>query len=282
MLTVKTKSDLRQALHGARLAGHSIGLVPTMGNLHDGHLQLVRAAVADCQYTVASIFINPLQFETSEDLNTYPRSLEYDTSLLSETGCDLLFAPDITEMYGIAGSMKTNILVSGVTQNHCGKTRPGHFEGVATVVTKLFNLISPDQAYFGLKDYQQFRVIEQLIADLEFAVKLNGLPTVREDSGLALSSRNNRLTSEQRRLAPALYQRLQQTAELIRRGNQDLRRLESEARQSLAAHGLKPDYFNICHARSLEMACQHDKDLVILAAVFAGDIRLIDNVSLTI
>ncbi|MEC8803930.1 MAG: pantoate--beta-alanine ligase, partial [Pseudomonadota bacterium] len=262
MLTVKTKSDLRQALHSARLAGHSIGLVPTMGNLHDGHLQLVRAAVADCQYTVASIFINPLQFGKSEDLNNYPRSLECDTSLLSETGCDLLFAPDITEMYGIAGSMKTNILVSGVTQNHCGKARPGHFEGVATVVTKLFNLISPDQAYFGLKDYQQFRVIEQLIADLEFAIKLNGLPTVREDSGLALSSRNSRLTSEQRRLAPALYQRLQQTAELIRRGNQDLRRLESEARQSLAAHGLKPDYFNICHARSLEMACQHDKDLV--------------------
>ena len=282
MLTVKTKSDLRQALDGARLAGHSIGLVPTMGNLHDGHLQLVRAAVADCQYTIASIFINPLQFGKSEDLNNYPRSLECDPSLLSETGCDLLFAPDITEMYGIAGSMKTNILVSGVTQNHCGKTRPGHFEGVATVVTKLFNLISPDQAYFGLKDYQQFRVIEQLIADLEFAVKLNGLPTVREDSGLALSSRNSRLTSEQRRLAPALYQRLQQTAELIRRGNQDLRRLESEARQSLAAHGLKPDYFNICHARSLEMACKHDKDLVILAAVFAGDIRLIDNVSLTI
>ena len=282
MLTVKTKSDLRQALHGARLAGHSIGLVPTMGNLHDGHLQLVRAAVADCQYTVASIFINPLQFGKSEDLNSYPRSLECDTSLLFETGCDVLFAPDITEMYGIAGSMKTNILVSGVTQNHCGKTRPGHFEGVATVVTKLFNLISPDQAYFGLKDYQQYRVIEQLVADLEFAIKLNGLPTVREDSGLALSSRNSRLTSEQRRLAPALYQRLQQTAELIRRGNQDLRRLESEARQSLAAHGLQPDYYNICHARSLEMACQHDKDLVILAAVFAGDIRLIDNVSLTI
>ena len=281
MIIVKTKSDLRQALHGARMAGHSIGLVPTMGNLHDGHLQLVRAAVADCQYTVASIFINPLQFETSEDLNTYPRSLEYDTSLLSETGCDLLFAPDITEMYGIASSMKTNILVSGVTQNHCGKTRPGHFEGVATVVTKLFNLISPDQAYFGLKDYQQYRVIEQLIADLEFAIKLNGLPTVRDDSGLALSSRNSRLTSEQRQLAPALYQQLQQTAELIRRGNQDLRRLESEASQSLAARGLKPDYFNICHARSLEMACQHDKDLVILAAVFAGDVRLIDNVSLT-
>ena len=282
MLTVKTKSGLRQALHGARLAGHSIGLVPTMGNLHDGHLQLVRTAVADCQYTVASIFINPLQFGKSEDLNNYPRSLECDTSLLSETGCDLLFAPDITEMYGIAGSMKTNILVSGVTQNHCGKTRPGHFEGVATVVTKLFNLISPDQAYFGLKDYQQYRVIEQLIADLDFAIKLNGLPTAREDSGLALSSRNSRLTSEQRRLAPALYQRLQRTAELVRRGNQDLRRLESEARQSLAAQGLKPDYFNICHARSLEMACQHDKDLVILAAVFAGDIRLIDNVSLTI
>ena len=202
--------------------------------------------------------------------------------LLAETGCDLLFAPDNAEMYSTPGSMKTNITVSGLTQNHCGKTRPGHFEGVATVVTKLFNLISPDQAYFGLKDYQQYRVIEQLIADLEFAIKLNGLPTVREDSGLALSSRNSRLTSEQRRLAPALYQQLQQTAELIRRGNQDLRRLESEASQSLAARGLKPDYFNICHARSLEMACQHDKDLVILAAVFTGDVRLIDNVSLVI
>ena len=282
MLTVKTKSDLRQALHEARLAGHTIGLVPTMGNLHDGHLQLIRAAAADCQYTVASIFVNPLQFEKNEDLSNYPRSLESDTGSLAEAGCDLLFAPDKAEMYGAPASMKTHIAVSGLTQNHCGKTRPGHFEGVATVVTKLFNLISPDQAYFGLKDYQQYRVIEQLIADLDFAIKLNGLPTAREDSGLALSSRNSRLTSEQRRLAPALYQRLQHTAELIRRGNQDLRRLESEARQSLAAHGLKPDYFNICHARSLEMACQHDKDLVILAAVFAGDIRLIDNVSLTI
>lgn len=282
MLTVKTKSDLRQALHGARLAGHSIGLVPTMGNLHEGHLQLVRAAVADCQCTVASIFVNPLQFGKSEDLNSYPRSLESDTRLLSETGCDLLFAPDNTEMHGIAGSMKTNILVSGVTQNHCGKTRPKHFEGVATVVTKLFNLISPDQAYFGLKDYQQYRLIEQLIADLDFNIKLNGLPTARDDSGLALSSRNIRLSSEQRRAAPALYQQLQRTAELILRGNQDLRRLEIEASQSLAARGLKPDYFNICHARSLEMARQHDKDLVILAAVFAGDVRLIDNVSLTI
>ena len=282
MLTVKTKSDLRQALHAARLAGHSIGLVPTMGNLHEGHLQLVRAAVADCQCTVASIFVNPLQFGKSEDLNSYPRSLESDTSLLSETGCDLLFAPDHTEMHGIAGSMKTNILVSGVTQNHCGKTRPKHFEGVATVVTKLFNLISPDQAYFGLKDYQQYRLIEQLIADLDFNIKLYGLPTARDDSGLALSSRNIRLSSEQRRAAPALYQQLQRTAELILRGSQDFRRLESEASQSLAARGLKPDYFNICHARSLEMAWQHDKDLVILAAVFAGDVRLIDNVSLTI
>ncbi len=282
MLTVKTKSDLRQALHGARLAGHTIGLVPTMGNLHEGHLQLVKAAAANCQCTVASIFVNPLQFEKNEDLNNYPRSLESDMGLLAETGCDLLFAPDNAEMYGLPGSMKTSIRVSGLTQNHCGKTRSGHFEGVATVVTKLFNLIAPDQAYFGLKDYQQYRMIEQLIADLDFAIKLNGLPIAREDSGLALSSRNNRLTSEQRRLAPALYQQLQQTAELIRRGNQDLRLLESQASQSLAARGLKPDYFNICHTRSLEMACQHDKDLVILAAVFAGDVRLIDNVSLTI
>ena len=282
MLTVKTKSDLRQALHDARLAGHTIGLVPTMGNLHEGHLQLVKAAVADCQCTVASIFVNPLQFEKNEDLTNYPRSLDSDMDLLAETGCDLLFAPNNEEMYGVQGSMKTNITVSGLTQNHCGKTRPGHFEGVATVVTKLFNLISPDQAYFGLKDYQQYRVIEQLIADLDFAIQLNGLPTARECSGLALSSRNNRLTSEQRRLAPALYQQLQQTAELIRRGNQDLRRLESEASKSLAARGLKPDYFNICHARNLGMACQHDKELVILAAVFAGDVRIIDNVSLTI
>ena len=150
MLTVKTKSALRQALHEARLAGHSIGFVPTMGNLHDGHLQLVRAAAADCQYTVASIFVNPLQFDKNEDLNNYPRSLESDKGLLAEAGCDLLFAPDNAEMYGTPASMKTHIVVSGLTQNHCGKTRPGHFEGVATVVTKLFNLISPDQAYFCL------------------------------------------------------------------------------------------------------------------------------------
>ncbi len=282
MITVKKKLDLRQALQDARFVGKKVGLVPTMGNLHEGHLRLIEAAVANCQYTVVTIFVNPLQFGRNEDLNNYPRSLELDKRLLKESGCDLLFAPDNSEMYGFADSIKTNMIGSSLTRNHCGKTRPGHFEGVATIVTKLFNLVLPEHAYFGLKDFQQYRIIEQLVADLDFAVELHGLPTVREDSGLALSSRNRRLSSKQRQIAPALYEELQQTAKLIRQGNQEYRQVESDAGHSLALRGLKTEYFNICNARSLEMASQNDTDLVILAAAFVGDVRLIDNITLTI
>jgi len=282
MLTVTTKSDLRQALQKIRLSDEKIGLVPTMGNLHEGHLRLVRAALAERQYTVATIFVNPLQFGKNEDLNSYPRSLESDKSLLEETGCDLLFAPDDSEMYGPAGSIKTSTIVPSLAQNHCGKTRPKHFEGVATVVTKLFNLILPHHAYFGLKDFQQYRIIEQLIADLDFTIQLHGLPIVRENSGLALSSRNSNLSSKQRLIAPALFQQLQQTAKLIRQGNQEFRKVEEDAKHSLKAKGMMPDYFNICDARSLELASHNDKELVILAAAFLGEVRLIDNVTLKI
>ena len=282
MLTVKKKSDLRQALQNARLVGQKIGLVPTMGNLHEGHLRLIEAAVANCHYTVVTIFVNPLQFGRNEDINNYPRTLELDKRLLKKSGCDLLFAPNNSEMYGFTDFIKTNMIGSSLTRNHCGKTRPGHFEGVATIVTKLFNLILPQHAYFGLKDFQQYRIIEQLVADLDFAIQLHGLPTVREGSGLALSSRNSRLSSKQRQIAPALFEELQQTERLIRQGNQEYRQVESEAKHSLSLRGLKTEYFNICNARSLEMASQNDTDLVILAAAFVGDVRLIDNITLTI
>jgi pantoate--beta-alanine ligase len=253
-----------------------------MGNLHAGHLKLVTDAKRKCDWVVCSIFVNPMQFGANEDLEAYPRSLEQDKEGLRNTGCDCLFYPSVNEIYPHGLQHQTIVSVPELSTIHCGNSRPGHFDGVTTVVSKLLNICLPDVAFFGLKDYQQFLIIQKMVADLLFPVDLVGVETERETDGLAISSRNNYLTREQRQLAPALYRTLQDTRNELRAGNRDFRSVESQAREKLEASGLKPDYFTICQASSLQPAQAEDSELVILAAAFLGKARLIDNIRVTL
>ena len=279
MLTVATKTALRQELKKASQQSLSIGLVPTMGNLHQGHLELVEASVRECQFTAATIFVNPMQFGADEDLAIYPRTLEQDQQLLECAGCNLLFTPGASEVYGPELESGTVVRIPQLSEAYCGKSRPGHFDGVATIVTKLFNLVAPAKAYFGLKDFQQFRIIQQLVEDLDFDLELRGIPTKREASGLAMSSRNNFLTADQRKIAAGLYATLRSTVEQILAGNREFRQLESGAAQALSQFGIRPDYLAICNAETLALATASDSKLVLLAAGFVDSIRLIDNLT---
>jgi pantoate--beta-alanine ligase len=242
MHTVATKTTLRQELKKASQRGLSIGLVPTMGNLHQGHLELIEASARECQFTVATIFVNPMQFGPNEDLAIYPRTLDQDQQLLERAGCNLLFTPDSSEVYGPDLESGTVVSIPQLSEAYCGESRPGHFDGVATIVTKLFNLVAPARAYFGLKDFQQFRIIQQLVEDLDFNLELRGIPTKREASGLAMSSRNNFLTADQRETAAGLYSTLKDTVEQILTGSREFRQLESSATQALSQLGIRPDY----------------------------------------
>jgi len=270
--------ELRAALALIRKTGKRIALVPTMGNLHAGHLALIELAKSHADFVVASIFVNPLQFGANEDLERYPRTLAADQQKLQAAGCDLLFAPTVDEMYPQGMQGQTRVCVSGVTQRLCGAARPGHFEGVATVVTKLLNLVQPDVAAFGRKDYQQLRVIETLVGDLNLPIQIISLPTVRDSDGLALSSRNGGLTEEQRQTAPLLYQCLQQMAQAITNGERDYQKLCESHKAHLAQHGLRVDYLEICAAGSLQAATADDQQLLIAVAAFLGNVRLIDNI----
>ncbi|CAD5107903.1 pantoate--beta-alanine ligase [Zestomonas carbonaria] len=280
MNTVTTVRELRAAVAQARAEGKDIGLVPTMGNLHAGHIALVEQAAQRTGFVVASIFVNPLQFGPSEDLASYPRTLAADQEKLIEAGCDLLFAPTVEEMYPHGMQGQTLVHVSGVSEGLCGASRPGHFDGVATVVTKLFQMVQPDLAIFGQKDFQQLAVIRTLVRDLNMPVQVLGMPTVRAEDGLALSSRNGYLSAEQRVAAPALYRTLQQLGGEIREGGRDYPRLIAEAKEQLVTAGFRPDYLEICHAESLRPAHVDDRHLVIAAAAFLGNTRLIDNLEL--
>jgi pantoate--beta-alanine ligase len=279
MNTVKTIRELHAAVAQARAEGKQIGFVPTMGNLHAGHAALVAKAAQRTDFVVASIFVNPLQFGPNEDLDTYPRTLAADQEKLFEAGCHLLFTPDVDEMYpgGMAG--QTRVCVQGVAEGLCGASRPGHFDGVATVVTKLFNIVQPDLAVFGQKDFQQLAVIRTLVRDLNMPVQIIGEPTVRAADGLALSSRNGYLTEQQRSAAPALYRSLQQIASAIRSGERDFVALIAAAQQQQRDAGFRPDYLEIRESNSLRAASPADRQLVILAAAFIGDTRLIDNLA---
>ena len=279
MNTVKTVRELRAAVAQARAEGKQIGLVPTMGNLHAGHAALVEKAAQRADFVVASIFVNPLQFGPSEDLDKYPRTLAADQDKLLEAGCHLLFLPDVEEMYPNGMAEQTRISVPGVSEGLCGASRPGHFEGVATVVTKLFNMVQPDLAVFGQKDFQQLAVIRALVRDLNMPIQIIGEPTVRAADGLALSSRNGYLSAEQRAAAPALYRSLQQVAEAIRAGEGDFGQLLAAAQQQQIAAGFRPDYLEIREANSLRPATPTDRHLVILTAAFIGRTRLIDNLA---
>lgn len=280
MNTVKTVRELRAAVARARSEGKRIGFVPTMGNLHSGHAALVTKAAQRADFVVASIFVNPLQFGANEDLDKYPRTLAADQQRLLDAGCHLLFAPTVEEMYPDGMAVQTRVSVPGLSEGLCGASRPGHFEGVATVVSKLFNMVQPDLAVFGEKDYQQLAVIRAMVRDLNMPIQIIGEPTVRAEDGLALSSRNGYLTPEQRSTAPVVYRTLKQIGEALGRGQVDFAALIEQGKADLVAAGLRPDYLELRHAVNLRPATFGDRDLVILVAAYLGNTRLIDNLYL--
>ncbi|MBX8512140.1 pantoate--beta-alanine ligase [Pseudomonas cichorii] len=280
MNTVKTVLDLRAAVARARSEGKRIALTPTMGNLHSGHAALVTRASQRADFVVATIFVNPLQFGPNEDLASYPRTLDADKEKLLEAGCNLLFTPSVEEMYPHGMADQTLVSVPHLSEGLCGASRPGHFDGVATVVSKLFNMVQPDLAVFGEKDFQQLAVIRALVRDLNMPIQIIGEPTVRAADGLALSSRNGYLSEEQRAKAPALYRVLSTVADGIRR-NEAINSLIDTGKKTLEAEGFRIDYLEVREATSLRPATGQDRDLVILVAAFLGKTRLIDNLHLT-
>jgi pantoate--beta-alanine ligase len=280
MELVQDLTTLRRRVRTWRQAGDQIALVPTMGNLHRGHLRLVQEARAYAQRTVVSVFVNPLQFGPDEDFDAYPRTLTGDRALLEAGGSDLLFAPTLATVYPRPPQEQTRVEVPGLSDVLCGARRPGHFIGVATVVCKLFNMVQPDLAVFGEKDFQQLLVIRRMTEDLCLPVGILGVPTVREADGLALSSRNGYLLPEERTRAPALRRTLGQAAEGLQAGRSPAE-VERAAVQELRAAGLQPDYVSVCRAADLAPAEPRDTDLVILAAAWLGKARLIDNLRLS-
>lgn len=277
MHIVKTVSELRDAVRAWRSTGLSIALVPTMGNLHDGHLALVREARTKADKVVVSIFVNPTQFGVGEDFETYPRTEHEDRVKLEASGADLLFLPDVSEVY--AQGAKTVVSVAGLSKRYCGEFRPGHFDGVATVVCKLFNMVQPDVALFGRKDFQQLTVIKTMVRDLDIPVEIVGVETVREASGLAMSSRNGYLSAEEKTNAAKLYQSLCVARDAILAGRQSFQEVERNAILFLQASGFQPDYFNVCRSSDLEQAGADDAELVLLTAARLGKTRLIDNLA---
>ncbi len=277
MERVSAIKELRQQVTAWRLAGKRIALVPTMGNLHVGHLELVKQARQRADRVVVSIFVNPMQFGAGEDFGRYPRTLEQDATQLESAEADLLFTPPVQEVYPRGQAVQTLITVPGISNILCGASRPGHFAGVATVVCKLLNMVQPDLALFGNKDLQQLLVIRQMVEDLCIPVEIIGIPTVREPDGLARSSRNGYLTVGERSQAPALYRLLRETSKAIAQGRSDYAALESEGKQALMAAGFKPDYYSIRNATDLSEANGETQKLAILAAASLGRTRLIDN-----
>ena len=272
-------NSLRQALAGERANGCRIGFVPTMGNLHDGHLALVKQAKSRCDIAVASIFVNPLQFGLNEDWDQYPRTFEADQAKLEAIGCDYLFFPEEKEIYPNGMAEQTKVTSPTMTDVLCGASRPGHFDGVTTVVSKLFNIVQPDEAVFGLKDFQQIAVIRRMTQDLCIPVDIIAGEIVRESDGLAMSSRNNFITADERPKANILNKALKLAAEKIERGERDFHKLENEAKAMIIAAGFKVDYFQVCTSDTLSPAGVDDTALTILGAMYTKAARLIDNVS---
>jgi pantoate--beta-alanine ligase len=271
---------LRARVADWRSAGLRVGLVPTMGNLHEGHLTLVREACGLADRVVVSLFVNPLQFGPSEDFAAYPRTRERDRELLDAAGADLLFAPSVEAVYPRGQAEQTRVEVPGISDILCGASRPGHFVGVATVVCKLFNMVQPDLALFGEKDFQQLLVILRMTEDLCLPVEIRGVATVREPDGLAMSSRNGYLSARERALAPALYRSLERAGERLRDGIAPAQ-VEVLAAGELAQAGLRPDYVSVRRAGDLAPPVETDGDLVVLAAAYLGRARLIDNLRVT-
>jgi pantoate--beta-alanine ligase len=276
MQVINTIVDLRNAVKIWRMAGERIAFVPTMGNLHAGHIKLVEEAKQAAHKVVVSIFVNPTQFGVGEDFEAYPRTEDADKQKLQAAKVDLLFLPSAAEMYG--EDAKTLISVKTLSTLHCGASRPGHFDGVATVVCKLFNMVQPDLAFFGQKDFQQLAIIRAMVNDLNIPVEIRSTETVRESSGLAMSSRNGYLNLAELQIAPKLYQTLCNVRDEVLSGHKIYQKIEKAAITSLNNAGFQTDYLNICRQTDLQKAEQQDVDLLVLAAAKLGRSRLIDNI----
>jgi len=278
MITVETVAGLREQIARLREARKRIAFVPTMGNLHAGHVHLMQEARRHAPAVVASIYVNPLQFGQGEDFDSYPRTPSHDKVALLSAGVDLLFKPAESEMYPRGKAVRTFVEVPGLSDDLCGAFRPGHFRGVTTVVNHLFNLVTPDVAVFGKKDYQQWLLIRLMTADLGLPVEIVGVDTVREPDGLALSSRNNYLSPEERKAAPRLYEALVRLRDRVQREGMHLAAAEENAVIDLQADGFRPDYVHVRRQSDLRLPAAEDRQLVVLAAAWLGKTRLIDNV----
>ncbi|ELT9927937.1 pantoate--beta-alanine ligase [Escherichia coli] len=277
MLIIETLPLLRQQIRRLRMEGKRVALVPTMGNLHDGHMKLVDEAKARADVVVVSIFVNPMQFDRPEDLARYPRTLQEDCEKLNKRKVDLIFAPSVKEIYPNGTETHTYVDVPGLSTMLEGASRPGHFRGVSTIVSKLFNLVQPDIACFGEKDFQQLALIRKMVADMGFDIEIVGVPIMRAKDGLALSSRNGYLTAEQRKIAPGLYKVLSSIADKLQAGERDLDEIITIAGQELNEKGFRADDIQIRDADTLLEVSETSKRAVILVAAWLGDARLIDN-----
>lgn len=279
MIEVDTIKALRETVRAWRRGARVVALVPTMGNLHDGHLNLVRRAQREADRVVVSIFVNPTQFAPGEDYAAYPRTFAQDRASLEAVGADAVFAPPVEEVYPRGPEQATRVEVGGLSDILCGASRPGHFVGVATVVSMLFNMVTPDMAVFGEKDYQQLAIIRRMVRELHIPVQVLGEPTTREASGLAMSSRNRYLDEQERARAPALYRSLREAAEALSAGERDFRKLEDRGWQQLEQAGMQPDYFSVRCQGDLGAPEQATRAFVVLAAARLSRARLIDNVT---
>ena len=277
MLIIETLPLLRQQIRRLRMEGKRVALVPTMGNLHDGHMKLVDEAKARADVVVVSIFVNPMQFDRPEDLARYPRTLQEDCEKLNKRKVDLVFAPAVKEIYPNGTETHTYVDVPGLSTMLEGASRPGHFRGVSTIVSKLFNLVQPDIACFGEKDFQQLALIRKMVADMGFDIEIIGVPIMRAKDGLALSSRNGYLTAEQRKIAPGLYKVLSSIADKLQAGERDLDEIIAIAGQELNEKGFRADDIQIRDADTLLEVSENSKRAVILVAAWLGDARQIDN-----
>jgi pantoate--beta-alanine ligase len=280
VITLTDVDDVRRCCADARAAGRGVALVPTMGGFHAGHRSLMRAARADADLVVVSLFVNPTQFGPGEDLEAYPRDLETDTAVAAAEGVDVLFVPTVVAMY--PNGARTTVHVDGLTARLCGRSRPSHFDGVATVVAKLFSIVGPCRAYFGRKDAQQLAVVRRLVADLNLAVTVVGCPLVRDADGLALSSRNAYLDDNERRAATALHRALRAAADAAGDGVRDAAAIRDAAAATIAAEpGVRLDYAELVDAQTIEPAPRVEGELVLAVAAYVGATHLIDNVRMT-
>ena len=277
MITVTTIAAVREHVARWHEAKERVVFVPTMGNLHKGHVSLIEAAHKHGKRFVSSIFVNPMQFGPNEDFAHYPRTPTHDAQMLDDAGCDLMFMPEVGEIYPNGADQATRVEVPGISDVLCGEFRPGHFEGVATIVAKLFHIVDPDVAIFGEKDFQQLTVIRRMVADLCLRVAIVGAPTVREPDGLAMSSRNQYLEPQQRALAPAIYRQLTQAVAALQAGARDFALLEAAGRAALDGAGFRTDYFSVRDAKTLAPAAPDTRQFVVLTAARLGKARLIDN-----